>query len=224
MKYFTKEWFQEMQVSGFLVFQETREDWDEILTYYREEGIDFQKTLREDLEYRKQDLLKYLPEPFHSYIHEGTLTTEYPSQKLREMVDQWTMDYNNRIEALNKEFRESYEENKGGLSENVIRFYENSLHDARLLSLERPANNVIIMNLDCKDGFAYFTNIKVTFTGVTEFSYTDSIEGGWWLTAEIYPNENGFDYHVLLDNPLQEMKIVAVDVMVEVIASSTTNT
>jgi hypothetical protein len=42
MKYFTKEWYQEMQVSGFLVFQETREDWDEILTYYQDEGIDFQ--------------------------------------------------------------------------------------------------------------------------------------------------------------------------------------
>jgi hypothetical protein len=36
------------------------------------------------------------------------------------MVDQWTMDYNHRLEAISKEYRGIYEENKEHLSGNVI--------------------------------------------------------------------------------------------------------
>lgn len=204
-----------MQLAGFLVFPETREEWDELLKYYHDEGMDFQKTSRENMEYRKQDLLKYLPESFHSYIYQGTLNTNYPTQRLREMVNQWTMDYEKRTAAISKDYSRMYEENKEKLSENVVQFYEKSLHDAQLIRITRPVNDVLILNLDCRGGFHYFSEIWVTFSGVKEFYHTDSIKGGWWLTAEIYPNENGFDYHVLLDNPLQEMKIVAEDVRVE---------
>ena len=219
MKYFTIDWYKEMQVAGFLVFPETREEWDELLKYYHDEGIDFQKTSRENMEYRKQDLLKYLPESFHSYIYLGTLNAKYPTKRLREMVNQWTRDYEKRTAAISKDYVRMYEVNKEKLSKNVVQFYDKSLHDAQLKRIARPVNDVLIMNLDCRGGFHYFSEIRVIFTGVKEFYHTGSKEGGWWLTSEIYPNENGFDFHVLLDNPMQEMKIVAADVRVEEIES-----
>ncbi|MDQ0163460.1 DUF4085 family protein [Aeribacillus alveayuensis] len=40
MKFFTKDWYKEMQIHGFLVFPETKEEWDGTIACYKEEGID----------------------------------------------------------------------------------------------------------------------------------------------------------------------------------------
>jgi hypothetical protein len=50
LKFFTKEWYKEMQVYGLLAFHDTKEDWDEMLQYYVKEGIDFKSRARMGLE------------------------------------------------------------------------------------------------------------------------------------------------------------------------------
>lgn len=57
-----------MQVSGFLIFSETLEEWEEILRESEKVGMDYKKSLREDVEEKKEDLLKFLPKSLHSYI------------------------------------------------------------------------------------------------------------------------------------------------------------
>lgn len=215
MKYFTKEWKEEMGVSGFLAFHDRREDWEEEQAYCRDQGIDFQKNAREALEYRKSILLKHLPQSFHTYIHDGTINSEYPTTELRKMAEEWSRDFEERTKALWEDYRKHYQSIKNRLPENAIKLFEDTLHDSRLLSMERPSEDVLILNLDCRGGIHYFTDIRVTFVGVKEFHTTEVQEFGWWLYDEVYVSEKGFEYHVLLDNPLQEMRIVAADVSIE---------
>ncbi|WP_373461084.1 DUF4085 family protein [Paenibacillus sp. V4I5] len=62
---------------------------DENVAWFKAEGSNFDELCREELEYRKHDLLTILPKSFHPYIHGGTLNCQYPSVELREMAEQW---------------------------------------------------------------------------------------------------------------------------------------
>lgn len=75
LKYFTREWYEEMQISGFLIFHETEQDWDQDVAWYHSEGMDIEEIRRYDLENRKTGLLKFLPESFHPYIRDGMINT-----------------------------------------------------------------------------------------------------------------------------------------------------
>ena len=46
-----------MQVSGFLNFPETVEEWEEMLRESEKVGMDYKQSLREDVEEKKEDLL-----------------------------------------------------------------------------------------------------------------------------------------------------------------------
>ena len=61
MRYFTKDWYEEMQVAGFLVLPETKEDWEEELDYYREEGKDLRELNLRNLDDMQGSLMRYLP-------------------------------------------------------------------------------------------------------------------------------------------------------------------
>lgn len=83
MKYFTRDWYKEMQVSGFLIFSETIEEWEEVLRESEKAGMDYKQSLREDVEEKKEELLKFLPKSLHPYIYNNTINSEYPSEKLK---------------------------------------------------------------------------------------------------------------------------------------------
>ncbi len=65
-----------MQVSGFLIFPETVEEWEELLRESKKIGMDYKQGLREDVEEKKENLLKCLPKSLHPYIHENTINSE----------------------------------------------------------------------------------------------------------------------------------------------------
>ncbi|MFM1654785.1 DUF4085 family protein [Brevibacillus sp. B_LB10_24] len=215
MKYFTKAWYEKMQVAGFLVFPETREEWEEYIQYCSEEGIDLKKQVQEDLDFRKSDLLKYLPESFHPYIHDYTIRTEYPSEELRQMSERWQKEYRMRMERLALGYKQQYNAVKDKLPAGAVQLHENSLHDAKVISCELASGDRLIMTLDCRGGFHYFTDVKLIFTGVTELALPDKLEGAWWLYDEIYLSDTGFELHVLFDCPLTECKITAKDIWLE---------
>ena len=215
MRYFSKEWYNEMQVYGFLAFPDSKEEWEESVQYYEEEGIDYKKNAKEDLESRKSDLLKFLPESFHPYIHNGTINCEFPSPELRNIAEQWLMEYDERMEKVRKEYNDHYESIKSQLPKNVVQLHENSLHDATIKSFESHPNDIFIMILDCSGGFHYFTDIKLTFTGVSKLTMPEKSEGAWWLYDEVYRSDNNFELHVLFDCPLTEFSIIAENVVIE---------
>ena len=51
MKYYTKDWYKEMGINGFLYFPDTKEEWDETINDFKSLGRDLQKNLKEDLEF-----------------------------------------------------------------------------------------------------------------------------------------------------------------------------
>ncbi|GIP45097.1 hypothetical protein J45TS6_35560 [Paenibacillus sp. J45TS6] len=218
MKYFTKELYEESQIRGFLIFHETEKDWEDDIAWYESEGLNFKEICKNNLEDQRADLLKYLPASFHPYIQDGTLKSEFPSEKLRKMADKWLLEYHERVEAKGIAYRNYYNSIKKSLPENVIHLYEKTLHDAQVTSIEQPLKDTIIMTLDCRGSYHYLTDIRLVFTGVQNIQPTNLSVGSGWLYDEVYLTETGFELHVLLDGPLMELTISAENVNIEVIS------
>ncbi|WML48728.1 DUF4085 family protein [Neobacillus sp. PS3-34] len=214
MKFFTKDWYEEMQILGFLMLPETKEEWDENIEDYEKYGMDYKRIFKEDVDLKKSDLLRFLPESFHPYINDYSINSEYPPLELRIMAEQWLKEYHKRMEILDQEYINHYKSIKDKLSNNVVQLHDNSLHDARVISYEIPSKDTFTIILDCRGGFHYFTDIKVTFTGVTELSIPNQLEGASWLYDEVYCTNTGFEYHVLFDCPLTEFNITAENVLI----------
>ncbi|MDA1524279.1 DUF4085 family protein [Bacillus cereus] len=216
MKYFNKDWYKEMQVSGFLNFSETVEEWEEMLRESEKIGMDYKQSLREDAEEKKEDLLKFLPKSLHPYIHDNTINSEYPSEKLKKLMLEWTEDYEKRMDDLEQAYKDNYNSIKERLAQNVVQLYEYSLHDSQVTSVERKSKDTIIITLDCSGTFNEFDKLKVTFTGVSKCSIPENFEGAWWLCHEINLAEDGFELGVLFDCPFEEVMVCAKNVLLEI--------
>ncbi|HDR4601441.1 TPA: DUF4085 family protein [Bacillus cereus] len=216
MKYFNKDWYKEMQVSGFLNFSETVEEWEEMLRESEKIGMDYKQSLREDAEEKKEDLLKFLPKSLHPYIHDNTINSEYPSEKLKKLMLEWTEEYEKRMDDLEQAYKDNYNSIKERLAQNVVQLYEYSLHDSQVTSVERRSKDTIIITLDCSGTFNEFDKLKVTFTGVSKCSIPENFEGAWWLCHEIDLAEDGFELGVLFDCPFEEVMICAKNVLLEI--------
>ncbi|MDX8363383.1 DUF4085 family protein [Cytobacillus sp. IB215316] len=210
MRYFTKERYKEMQVYGFLAFPESKKEWDEMIQYYKEEGIDYKKNAKEDLESIKKDLLKFLPESFHPYIYNGTINSEFPTPELRSIAEQWLSEYDERNKRIRDEYNEYFKSIKSQLPINVVKFYEKSLHDATIKSFECHSKDECLMILDWG-----VSDIKLTFKGVSKLTMPEKLEGALWLYDEVYHNDKYFELHVLFDCPLTEFSIIAENIVVE---------
>ncbi len=205
-----------MQVSGFLNFSETVEEWEEMLRESEKIGMDHKQSLREDAEEKKEDLLKFLPKSLHPYIHDNTINSEYPSEKLKKLMPEWTEDYEKRMDDLEQAYKDNYNSIKERLAQNVVQLHEYSLHDSQVTSVERRSKDTIIITLDCSGTFNEFDKLRVTFTGVSKCSIPENFEGAWWLCHEIDLAEDGFELGVLFDFPFEEVMICAKNVLLEI--------
>jgi len=198
-----------------LTFPETEKDWEEQKAWYAAQGLNYEELCKIDLEARKADLLKYLPASFHPYIHDGTLNSTFPSEELRNMADQWNSAFEARSKALRDAYWSHYQAIQNALPRNVIRLAEKSLHDAKVASVERPSRETFIMTLDCSGSFYDPSLLRLIFKGVINVQPAAIHAGSWWLYEEVYLTENGFEFHILFDQPLQEFTISAADVDIE---------
>ena len=217
MKFFTRSWYEEMQVRGFMVFPKTEQDWLEDVAWHAAEGIRFEDRAKEFVDYRKAYLLKYLPEYFHASVHDGTIKSAYPASDYLEKAGQWCSEYEARMKALSDEYYRGYFSIKDNLPVKAVQLVENSLHDARVISYALPSESVVEMILDCSGAFHYQCDIRLRFTGVTGLALPEQLENKYWLYNEIYAVEQGFELRVLLDQPLSELRIIAQDVAIEML-------
>ncbi len=205
-----------MQVSGFLNFPETVEEWEEMLRESEKVGMDYKQSLREDVEEKKEDLLKFLPKSLHPYIHDNTINSEYPTEKLKRLMLEWTKDYEKRMNDLEQAYIDNYNSIKEKLAQNVIQLHEYSLHDSVVKSVEKKSEATLIITLDCSGIFSEFDKLQATFIGVTKCSIPENFEGAWWLCHEIDFAEDGFELGVLFDCPFEEVMICAKNVLLEI--------
>ena len=205
-----------MQVSGFLNFSETVEEWEEMLRESEKIGMDYKQSLREDAEEKKEDLLKFLPKSLHPYIHDNTINSEYPTEKLKRLMLEWTKDYEKRMNDLEQAYIDNYNSIKGKLAQNVVQLHEYSLHDSVVKLVERKSEATLIITLDCSGTFSEFDKLQITFTGVTKCSIPENFEGAWWLCHEMDLIHEGFELGVLFDCPFEEVTICAKDVLLKI--------
>nr|WP_198044800.1 DUF4085 family protein [Lysinibacillus timonensis] len=215
MKYFTKDWYRESQVYGFLTLPETKDDWENNLQWYVSEGRDFKKEMAVELEWRRNELLEFLPESFHPHILDGTLKTEYPSDEIRKMVEQWTDEFQQRLRDTRKQYLLELEKGKNDLPKSVLQLHEKSLHDGMVLKCDSISDNEFVMIVEGTGVRSYSSNVKLTFTNVEELSMSGEIVGEDWLYTEIYPTKTGFELHVIFEGTLSELIIKAKDLLIE---------
>lgn len=214
MKYFTKNWYREMQVSGFLVYPDTKEDWNECIAYYKAEGIDYKNIFKQNLKLMRDDLIEFLPRSFYPYIQNESINSKYPCKELRLMMKQWQKDYNKRFENDLDTYNEHYQAIKDKLPNNVANLCDIGLHDSVVESFDISDDNTYSISLDCSNGFSEFTNMKVTFIGVESIEIDNELKGATWISEEIYITDDGFELNVLFDCPLTEFKIRAKDIKI----------
>lgn len=179
-------------------------------------GMDYKQSLREDVEEKKEDLLKFLPKSLHPYIHDNTINSEYPTEKLKRLMLEWTKDYEKRMNDLEQAYIDNYNSIKEKLAQNVVQLHEYSLHDSVVKSVEKKSEATLIITLDCSGTFSEFDKLQATFIGVTKCSIPENFEGAWWLCHEIDFAEDGFELGVLFDCPFEEVMICAKNVLLEI--------
>lgn len=210
---YTKELYKEMQVYGFLVFPPSKEEWEEMIQSYKDMGIDYINLIKNDLEFQKEDLLKYLPESMHPSIHNKTLRIEYPSSQLREIVTEWRKNFEDKLRKIRKFSREHYEKLKHELPVGFVQLHENSLHDADVISftyLPDKQECKIILN-PLEEG----VRVVLTFTGVIDLVLEKNIEEAIWLYDELSIDGDYYEVHVLFGSPLTEFYIKTQNLKVE---------
>lgn len=206
MKNFTGDCYKEMQIIEFVSFIESIKEWSE---------MDIQ-SLIEGIKERKTDLLKFLPESIHPFIHNTIINSEYPSSELKKLMKEWIEDCEKRRAHLDRFYLEQFHSIKKKLPTNVIQLHDYSLHDSVVKSVERISKDTLIIILDCSGTFSEFDKLEVTFTGVTKCSIPEDFEGAWWLCHEIDLTNEGFELGVLFDCPFEEVTICAKDVLLEI--------
>jgi len=206
LKYFTGDWYKEIQIIEFVSFIESIKEWSE---------MDIQSLL-DEIKERKTDLLKFLPKSIHPFIHSTTINLEYPSSELKKLMKEWIEDCEKRRAHLDRFYLEHFHSIKKKLPTNAIQLYEYSLHDSVVKSVERISKDTLIIILDCSSTFSEFDKLEVTFTGVTKCSIPEHFEGAWWLCHEIDLTNEGFELGVLFDCPFEEVTICAKDVLLEI--------
>ncbi|KOO51514.1 DUF4085 family protein [Viridibacillus arvi] len=216
MKYFTKQWFEENQLSNYLFFLVTMGDWEEEKAYYREYGIDLEQERKMELQRDRDKLLKFLPKEFHPYVLDGSIIEGSPSDKLRSLARNWLEHFdtltNEKFESCAADFIAA----KSKLSKTVSDLFDSSFHDAIIQTIERNADQTCTIKLNLENTYHEMDMLTITFIGVSEFTSTAPVRNGsWWLYEEISIVEGGFRLSVLFDSPLAEFSIVAKDVVIE---------
>ncbi|MFJ7667963.1 DUF4085 family protein [Lysinibacillus sp. NPDC097195] len=224
MKYYTKELYNEMQIYGFLVFPESKEQWEELVQSYYDMDINYIERLQKELAYRKNDLLKFLPASLHSEIRNGTFMTEYPSQDQKDIIEHWRSHFEHKLETIRKECKENYGLIKHVLPVNAVRLYEEVYtHDATVLAVDfSQERQECILLLNTIDGNGQTVDIQLTFSRVHKVANIEHIMDAWWIYNEVYATDNGFELHVLYQGPFEMMEtsIEAKDVFIEYLPSS----
>lgn len=215
MRYFTKDLYKKMQVSGFLTFPETKIEWDEEIELYKTEGLDFKKIYEDSVISIKEDLLTFLPSSIYPYINNGKIKSEYPSEYLKIEIEKWVKEFEEEVNLIEKQYNKQYNSIKHKLPQNIIQISEISLHDSVVESIESIDENSIVMTLNSENTVDYRGQVRLRFNGIKYIcSYAD-LENACWVYNEVYITDNGFELNILFDCPLYEFKIIAEDILIE---------
>ena len=213
MRYYTKDFYEEMQVYSSIAFPSSKEEWDELVA----SDLEYITNQRLRMDWLEEPLLRSLPESLHSRVLDRTLLSEYPSEDVMSILKRWRSDYEDISKRNFKESRENYESIKNRLPKGVIQLHERSLHDARFISFDHSEEKQECRLLLEHHEKEKYIEVTLKFKGVKYLDWDWDIgKDALWLYDEIYIEEDDvFALNVLFDNPLTEICIIAEGLLIQ---------
>ena len=220
MKYFTKEWYEMCQNSGWhlnMSVSKNAEEFNE--EYYKDlytrRRRAFVKEQKEVAEVLGEEFSKAKAEVEFMNQHETTvkrMEASIPQEILAEVADTRVLALDIATKEVRQKLKAWCEQNKKEADAKVAAYDglqpEENLHDAVIRTMEMKAET-LTFKLECSDvKKVVFKNHKVLEQG-------GYILGATWLYLEVYEVEGGREYHGLLwkkDGKLAEMTIFAEEI------------
>ena len=220
MKYFTKEWYEMCQNSGWHLnmsvsknAEEFNEDYYKDLYTRRRRA--FVKEQKEVAEVLGEEFSKVKAEVEFMNQHEATvkrMEASIPQDILAEVADTRVLALDIATKEVRQKLKAWCEQNKKEADAKAAAYdgltLAENLHDAVIRTMEIKAET-LTFKLECSDvKKVVFRNHKVLEQG-------GYILGATWLYLEVYEAEGGREYHALLwkkDGKLAEMTVFAEDI------------
>lgn len=220
MKYFTKEWYNTCQNSGWHLNMSVSKNAEEFSeTYYMDlytrRRRAFVKEQKEVAELLGEEFSKVKAEVEFMHNHEATLKRmeeNLPIEIKAEVADMRVL----ALDIATKEVRQKLKawcENNKKEADAMFKAYdglqlEENLHDSIIKTMEMKTD-ALTFKLDCSDvKKVIFRNYKVLEQG-------GYVLGATWLYQEAYAVEGGNEYHALLqkkDGKLAYLTVFAEDI------------
>ncbi|WP_062351890.1 DUF4085 family protein [Bacillus kwashiorkori] len=209
MKFFTKQWYEQMQNAHLLVIPESEEEWQDFIDSFAEEGENIDTYLENDLANMKDQLLQLLPEKFHPYILNGTINKHTLPKKVSEDLLNWLHEKQKEVENISDKARTYYLNIKDSLPEALIEITEAGLHDASIKAIHQE-KDYFRLTLNGDGSFASGNVIVLEFSHIKEITSDLPLERNmWWLYEEADIVDDDYSLSVLFDQPLTEWTIIA---------------
>ncbi|WAA13310.1 DUF4085 family protein [Fervidibacillus halotolerans] len=207
LRYFTKDWYEQMQLTGMITTFETDEEWEDFIQSFDAKKDAFEY-LRCELRDEKDRLLKVLPETFHPYVHNGSINQPTLPKQIRKQLILWQKGLEEQVEKTMEDAHRHFQHIKNKLPHSFVQLMEEGLHDAQITHIFRK-DDYLRLTLNSEGSFSNSAAVVLQFFGIqTETFDLPLKEGMYWLYEEVDVAKDGFKLGVLLDS-LCEWEIVA---------------
>lgn len=171
---------------------------------------DVEEDYKEYINEKVMLLKKYVPEYIKKDIYDyRLLVLNILSKDLYKKLVKWKVEIELNWKNACNEYNKQYKAIKQQLSYNVKKFTSYSMHEQKILSLNKLSKDKLC--IEYKNGC--WGKAFLNFEGVKTIEIEGDIKGSSWLYDEIYLSDKGnFEYQALLDN--SELKIIANDIYI----------
>ena len=196
-----------------LFIHESDEDWIQSLTDAKENDIDLYKEKKQDLDVLRDSLMNYLPLKFQPYVLDGTLNTLEVPKHVRKEFLRWRNEQEQLFENILDAAYEEKQKTLAYMKPKEREVFEQSLHDAKVVSIRRTATQVVL-TLDMAGGFTAKSIIYLTFNNIKSELGQVVLEQ-FYIYDELRKTANGFALRVIFDCPEVEWTIEAEELDAE---------
>ncbi|MFB7157159.1 MULTISPECIES: DUF4085 family protein [unclassified Lysinibacillus] len=196
-----------------LFIYESDEEWTQSLAYAKENDIDLYKEKKQELDEVRDSLMNDLPLRFHTYVLDGTLNTPDVPKHVREDFLGWRNEQEQLFENILDAAYEEKQRTLAYMKPKEREVFEQSLHDATIVSIRRNATQVEL-TFDMAGGFTAKSIISLTFNNI--ISEVGQVEPEqFYIYDELRKTANGMALRVVFDCPEVEWTIEAEDLDAE---------
>ncbi|MFF2175289.1 DUF4085 family protein [Lysinibacillus sp. NPDC058147] len=196
-----------------LLIHESDEEWIQSLAYAKENDIDLYKEKKQELDVLRNSLMNYVPLRFQPYILDSTLNTLKVPKHVRKEFLRWRDEQEQLFENILDAAYEEKQKTLAYMKPKEREVFEQSLHDAKVVSIHRTATQVVL-TLDMAGGFTAKSIIYLTFNNIKS-ELGQVVPEQFYIYDELRKTANGFALRVIFDCPEVEWTIEAEELEVE---------